>query len=60
MRAQESPSHLAMYQTLGAAARPIAGSEVLPALNTGNVDGFDNTADGGGKDVADRAVRSAM
>ena len=44
MRAQESPSHLAMYQTLGAAARPIAVSEVLPALNTGNVDGFDNTA----------------
>ncbi|MEE2789502.1 MAG: TRAP transporter substrate-binding protein DctP [Myxococcota bacterium] len=44
MRSQESPSHLAMYQTLGAAARAIAVSEVLPALNTGNVDGFDNTA----------------
>jgi tripartite ATP-independent transporter DctP family solute receptor len=44
MRAQESPSHLAMYAALGASARPISVGEVLPALQTGNVDGFDNTA----------------
>jgi tripartite ATP-independent transporter DctP family solute receptor len=44
MRAQESPSHLAMYGALGATARPISVGEVLPALQTGNVDGFDNTA----------------
>ncbi|MEE2756697.1 MAG: TRAP transporter substrate-binding protein [Myxococcota bacterium] len=44
MRSQESPSHLAMYGALGASARPISVSEVLPALQTGNVDGFDNTA----------------
>ena len=44
MRSQESPAHLAMYSALGAAARPISVGEVLPALQTGNVDGFDNTA----------------
>jgi TRAP-type C4-dicarboxylate transport system substrate-binding protein len=44
MRSQESPSHLAMYAALGASARPISVGEVLPALQTGNVDGFDNTA----------------
>ena len=44
MRAQPSPSHLAMYKALGASARPISVTEVLPALQTGNVDGFDNTA----------------
>ncbi len=44
MRAQENPVHLDMYKMLGvqAVAKPI--SEVLPALNTGIVDGFDNTA----------------
>ena len=43
MRAQESPVHLGMYEKLGvqAVAKPV--SEVLPALNTGIVDGFDNT-----------------
>ena len=43
MRSQESPVHLAMYEAFGvqAVAKPV--SEVLPALNTGIVDGFDNT-----------------
>lgn len=43
MRAQPSPSHLAMYEALGANAKSISVAEVLPALNTGAVDGFDNT-----------------
>jgi len=44
MRAQENPVHMDMYKMLGvqAVAKPV--SEVLPALNTGIVDGFDNTA----------------
>jgi len=43
MRSQESPVHLDMYKQFGvqAVAKPV--SEVLPALNTGIVDGFDNT-----------------
>ena len=43
MRSQEAPVHLNMYKALGvqAVAKPV--SEVLPALNTGIVDGFDNT-----------------
>ena len=43
MRSQESPVHLNMYKALGvqAVAKPV--SEVLPALNTGIVNGFDNT-----------------
>ena len=43
MRSQESPVHLDMYKQYGvqAVAKPV--SEVLPALNTGIVDGFDNT-----------------
>jgi len=43
MRSQESPVHLDMYKALGvqAIAKPV--SEVLPALNTGIVTGFDNT-----------------
>ncbi len=44
MRSQESPSHLSMYKALQASARPISVGEVLPSLNTGNVEGFDNTA----------------
>ena len=43
MRAQPSPSHLAMYEAFGANAKSISVAEVLPALNTGAVDGFDNT-----------------
>ena len=44
MRAQENPVHMDMYKMLGvqAVAKPV--SEVLPSLNTGIVDGFDNTA----------------
>jgi TRAP-type C4-dicarboxylate transport system substrate-binding protein len=43
MRAQESATHMDMYSALGvkAVSKPI--SEVLPSLNTGIVDGFDNT-----------------
>ena len=43
MRSQESPVHLAMYKALGAQAESIAVPEVLGALKTGMVDGFDNT-----------------
>lgn len=44
MRAQESPVHLSMYKALGvnAVSKPI--TEVLPSLNTGIIDGYDNTA----------------
>ena len=44
MRAQENPVHLDMYNMLGVQAVAKPTSEVLPALNTGIVDGFDNTA----------------
>jgi TRAP-type C4-dicarboxylate transport system substrate-binding protein len=44
MRAQENPVHLDMYKMLGVQAVAKPTSEVLPALNTGIVDGFDNTA----------------
>ena len=43
MRSQESPVHLEMYRALGAAPVPITVTEVLSALQTGLVDGFDNT-----------------
>ncbi len=43
MRAQESPVHLNMYKALGVQAVSKPTSEVLPALNTGIVAGFDNT-----------------
>ena len=43
MRSQESPVHLAMYRALGTQAESIAVPEVLGALQTGMVDGFDNT-----------------
>ena len=43
MRSQESPVHLAMYRALGAQAESIPIPEVLGALKTGMVDGFDNT-----------------
>ena len=43
MRSQESPVHLAMYRSLGTQAESIPVPEVLSALQTGMVDGFDNT-----------------
>lgn len=43
MRSQESLVHLETYRALGALPQPIAITEVLPALQTGVVDGFDNT-----------------
>jgi len=43
MRSQEAPTHLAMYQALGVQAESIPVPEVLGALKTGMVDGFDNT-----------------
>lgn len=44
MRAQESQVHLEMYRAMGASPVAIAVPEVLPALQTGVVAGFDNTA----------------
>ena len=43
MRSQESDVHLNMYKSMG--VQPIAKpvTEVVPSLNTGIVDGFDNT-----------------
>lgn len=43
MRSQESDVHIAMYKALGASPVPIAVTEVLSSLQTGVVDGFDNT-----------------
>lgn len=43
MRSQESPVHINMYKALGVQAVSKPTSEVMPALNTGIVDGFDNT-----------------
>jgi tripartite ATP-independent transporter DctP family solute receptor len=43
MRSQESPVHLEMYKTFGASPVPIATTEVLTALQTGTVDGFDQS-----------------
>ena len=43
MRSQESQVHLAMYRALGVQAESIPVPEVLGALQTGMVDGFDNT-----------------
>ena len=43
LRSQESPVHLAMYKALGVQAESIPVPEVLGALQTGMVDGFDNT-----------------
>jgi len=43
MRSQESPLHLNMYAALGVQAVAKPTSEVLPALNTGIITGFDNT-----------------
>ncbi len=43
MRAQPSEAHLEMYRALGASPVPIPVTEVIAALNTGVIDGFDNT-----------------
>jgi tripartite ATP-independent transporter DctP family solute receptor len=43
MRSQESEVHLYTYRAIGALPQPIAVTEVLSSLQTGVVDGFDNT-----------------
>jgi len=43
MRAQENKVHIETYKLLGASPVPISVPEVLSALQTGVVDGFDNT-----------------
>jgi tripartite ATP-independent transporter DctP family solute receptor len=43
MRSQESQVHLETYRALGALPQAIAVTEVLTALQTGVVDGFDQT-----------------
>ena len=43
MRSQESPVHLETYRALGASPVPIDVTNVLTSLQTGVVDGFDNT-----------------
>lgn len=41
MRSQESKVHLEMWRALGASPVPVPTTEVLPALQNGTVDGFD-------------------
>ncbi len=43
MRSQEAPVHISMWKALGVQAVTKPTSEVLSAINTGIVDGFDNT-----------------
>lgn len=43
MRSQESMVHTGMYKSLGTQAVSLPTSEVMQSLNTGVVDGFDNT-----------------
>ena len=44
IRSQEAPVHLLTWKTMGASPTEMPVSEVLPALNTGRVDGFAQTA----------------
>ena len=43
MRSQESETHLAIYRAFGASPQAIDVTNVLTSLQTGVVDGFDNT-----------------
>lgn len=43
MRAQENQVHIEMYRAFGASPNPIAVTEVLTSMQTGVVDGWDNT-----------------
>lgn len=43
MRSQENDVHLGMYKAFGASPVPIPTTEVLTSLQTGVVDGYDNT-----------------
>jgi tripartite ATP-independent transporter DctP family solute receptor len=43
MRSQEHDLHLQMYRSFGASPQPIAVTEVLTSLQTGVIDGWDNT-----------------
>jgi TRAP-type transport system periplasmic protein len=43
MRSQENRIHLSTYRALGALPVPIPTTESMPALQTGVVDGYDNT-----------------
>lgn len=42
-RSQENPAHIEMYKAFGALPSPIPVTEVLTSLQTGVVDGYDNT-----------------
>lgn len=44
MRSQDNPIHLLMYRTFGGSPVPIPTTEVLTALQTGAVDGYDQSA----------------
>ncbi|MFZ5482318.1 MAG: TRAP transporter substrate-binding protein [Myxococcota bacterium] len=43
MRSQESPVHIEMYRAFGASPTPIPITEVLTSMQTGVIDGYDNT-----------------